>query len=189
MVRGISRKGAMELSMNTIVVVVIGITLLVLGLVFVRTIFLRMSETTEKTFAGADTVLEDITGTDQKLNVQTAIKVKPGQTVKVPIKVCDIEGLGGAVTLKIIATKLTHSKVTVYVPEIDGLTDINKDGTYVSKKEQILETGRCVAYQMFIEAKPGAPVSVGSGSLFAFKTISKDGKEYGSTGSIISVAK
>ena len=40
MIKG--KKGALELSVNTIVVIVIGVTLLILGLVFVRNIFTKI---------------------------------------------------------------------------------------------------------------------------------------------------
>ncbi len=188
MKRRMRKKGAMELSMNTIVVVVIGVTLLVLGLVFVRGLFGRITETTAKTFAGADTILEEMTGTEQRLNVQTGITLKRGQTEKIPVKLCNIEGQGDSLKLRVTATRLTGSGVTLFLPEVPGLTEINSDGQMDANSVQDLEPGGCVTYQMFVTADPNAPVTVGAGPILAFKAMVGT-SEYGSTGSVIAVEK
>lgn len=188
MVRGVSRKGAMELSMNTIVVVVIGITLLVLGLVFVRGIFDKIRGTTEKVFAEADTELEDMMGTEQRINVQTTINIQPGRQVKIPIKMCNIEGLGNSLKLKVIAYKLTGTKVKIYIPELPGLKEITGDGEKIATNIQSLSTGRCVAYQMFLVADSSAPITAGESPMLTFKAMAGT-EEYGSTGSIVTVSK
>jgi hypothetical protein len=48
------KKGALELSVNTIVIIVIAVTLLTLGLVFVKTIFGNLTDITKQTFEQAD---------------------------------------------------------------------------------------------------------------------------------------
>src|SRR3989344_9488083 len=52
-----NKKGAIELSMTTIIVVVIGVTLLILGLVFVRGIFTGLKDVSDSTLGKAKTLL------------------------------------------------------------------------------------------------------------------------------------
>lgn len=60
-----NKKGAVELSMNTIVVVVIAIVLLSLGLVFVRKIMGEVSETSTSAFEAADQEIQELMGGDK----------------------------------------------------------------------------------------------------------------------------
>ncbi|MBU1203559.1 MAG: hypothetical protein KKG60_00645 [Nanoarchaeota archaeon] len=73
-----SKKGAMELSVNTIVVIVIGVTLLVLGLVFVKGIFDRLGDQADVIFGNVENELSSIATHDQKLTVQNSVPVKQG---------------------------------------------------------------------------------------------------------------
>ena len=52
-----NKKGALELSINTIVVIVIGVTLLILGLVFVRGIFEKVQKISDTAFDKASELL------------------------------------------------------------------------------------------------------------------------------------
>lgn len=70
------KKGAIELSMNTIVVVVIGITLLVLGLVFVRGIFQRLGIIGTKAFEAGEQELKLIQAGESKINFLASAEVK-----------------------------------------------------------------------------------------------------------------
>jgi len=92
MVRGISRKGAMELSMNTIVVVVIGITLLVLGLVFVRGIFTRLGGLGGSAFQKAESELQQIQSGETKINFLQNVEVDKGGSTVTDIRVCNTDG-------------------------------------------------------------------------------------------------
>ncbi len=51
------KKGAIELSMTTIIVIVIGVTLLILGLVFVRGIFTGLKDISDSTLGKAKSLL------------------------------------------------------------------------------------------------------------------------------------
>ena len=64
MKKSMNKKGAMELSINTIVIVVIGITLLVLGLVFVRGIFDKLGDLGGGAFQKAEQELKQIQSGD-----------------------------------------------------------------------------------------------------------------------------
>ncbi len=92
MVRGVSKKGAMELSMNTIVVVVIGITLLVLGLVFVRGIFTRLGGLGGSAFQKAEQELQQIQSGETKINFPQNVEVDKGGSAVEEIRVCNTDG-------------------------------------------------------------------------------------------------
>lgn len=64
-----SKKGALELSINTIVVIVIGVTLLILGLVFVRGIFTKIDTLSADSFAKAEGELGKLSVIDNQLTL------------------------------------------------------------------------------------------------------------------------
>ncbi|MEK6835962.1 MAG: hypothetical protein AABX55_02980 [Nanoarchaeota archaeon] len=76
MIKG--KKGALELSVNTIVVIVIGVTLLTLGLLFVRGLFGKITDLSGDIFDTAEASIGDIghTGT---YNSPTSITIEQGR--------------------------------------------------------------------------------------------------------------
>ena len=73
-----SKKGAIELGMNTIIIVVIGITLLSLSLVWIRGMMTKLGTTTGSAFDQTDTAIQDIYqgSTDAISIVPVTIEVK-----------------------------------------------------------------------------------------------------------------
>ena len=69
----VNKKGAIEMSMTTIIVIVIGVTLLILGLIFVRGIFERIGGLSDQLFAQADNIIRDNMDASQKVYVHGAI--------------------------------------------------------------------------------------------------------------------
>ena len=102
MKKRMSKKGAMELSMNTIVIVVIGITLLVLGLVFVRGIFTKLGGLGTEAFQQAEQELKQIQAGDTKINFPASIDVKKGKSSSPTLRICNIDGTlnGGSLELE-----------------------------------------------------------------------------------------
>ncbi|MFH1592489.1 MAG: hypothetical protein ABIB47_03940 [Candidatus Woesearchaeota archaeon] len=82
-----NKRGAVELSITTIVVVVIGITLLTLGLIWVNNIFDRLSGTTGGAFEKADAQIENILGAGSDESpyrlVPGTVTLKPGDSTRV----------------------------------------------------------------------------------------------------------
>ena len=74
-----SKKGALELSMNTIVIIVIGITLLILGLAFVTGLFEKLTKQQDIIFGPLESKLVGVASHDEKLSVQTHVSVKQGE--------------------------------------------------------------------------------------------------------------
>ncbi len=76
MVKG--KKGALELSINTIVVIVIGVTLLVLGLVFVRGLFGKITTLSDTIFDSAQSSIGAISHTGT-FNSPSSITIEQGR--------------------------------------------------------------------------------------------------------------
>lgn len=61
------KRGAIELSMSTIIIIIIGITLLSLGLMWVKGTFSKITLTSERAFEQTDAVIEELYGDVNKL--------------------------------------------------------------------------------------------------------------------------
>ena len=64
-----NKKGAIEMSMTTIIVIVLGVTLLILGLAFVRNIFLKTGGMSDEIFTQAQSQLGQLERVDKFLTV------------------------------------------------------------------------------------------------------------------------
>ena len=74
-----TKKGAIELSMTTIIVVVIGITLLSLGLMWVNNLFNQLGTSTDDAFRVSSEAMSDAMSPDDKFFVAgSTLKVKSG---------------------------------------------------------------------------------------------------------------
>jgi hypothetical protein len=95
------KRGAIELSISTIVVVVIGITLLTLGLIFVRGVFKKITGTTEEAFEQARGEIGRIVGVDSLLTIapgEIELERTSSQTVKIVIANFGSEQISAKVT-------------------------------------------------------------------------------------------
>ena len=89
-----NKRGAVELSITTIVVVVIGITLLTLGLIWVNNIFDRLRGTTSGAFEKVDTEIEQILGgaTGDVISLSPAqLSLEKGKTARVKLVLSNIQ--------------------------------------------------------------------------------------------------
>lgn len=183
MVRGVSRKGAMELSMNTIVVVVIGITLLVLGLVFVRGIFTRLGGLGGSAFQKAEQELQQIQSGETKINFPQNVEVKKGGSAVQELRVCNTDG-----TLE----ASSDLKIEPNVAFPTGLT-ITAAGKTVSKgipqtiKLGTIDYQSCKVLPTLIKATATVKVDPNAEPPFLTLTVTKSGKDYHSMGSTIEV--
>ncbi len=75
-----NKKGAIELSVTTIIVIVLGVALLSLGLVFISNIFSKITKTTDDVFGDADILIEKIAQGTDKLSLPTSVVVKKGKS-------------------------------------------------------------------------------------------------------------
>lgn len=76
------KRGALELSVNTIVIIVIGVALLSLGLVFIKNMFGGMDKISDDIFGTANTEISKL-HTGARLTVPTKVDVKQGSVVNI----------------------------------------------------------------------------------------------------------
>ena len=88
-----NKKGALELSINTIVVIVIGVVLLSLGLVFVRGIFRQTTDLSDKAFEDANRQLDALSGSVNEFVTVApeTIRVNAGDTSGFSVLVKNVE--------------------------------------------------------------------------------------------------
>jgi hypothetical protein len=75
------KRGALELSVNTIVIVVIGVALLSLGLIFVRNTFGGLTKMSDDIFGTAETTISKL-HSGARLTLPTSVDVKQGEVVR-----------------------------------------------------------------------------------------------------------
>ena len=87
-----NKKGALELSINTIIIIVLGVTLLSLGLIFVNRIFGNVEELGGTAFERAQSELEKIQGdiNEYLTVVPSKVKVQQGKSTGVYILVTNL---------------------------------------------------------------------------------------------------
>jgi|SRR3989338_6582502 len=102
----VNKKGAIEMSMTTIIVIVIGVTLLILGLIFVRGIFERIGGLSDQLFAQADNIIRDNMDASQKVYVHGAIfTVNSGEDKEVFTGVQNFDDKTGKFKVQAVAGK------------------------------------------------------------------------------------
>nr|MBA4404728.1 hypothetical protein [Nanoarchaeum sp.] len=88
-----SKKGAIELSMTTIIVIVIGITLLTLGLAWVRSSFDKITKSTDEAFKMSDQAITEMFSDSSDLLkiVPDKQEIKKGKGVEVAVVFYNLE--------------------------------------------------------------------------------------------------
>ena len=85
------KRGAIELSMTTIIVIVIGITLLSLGLVWIRGIFRDVTEISDDAFGRARALISGIENVDQLLTLLPGeVEVDQGKDSAVKVVILNL---------------------------------------------------------------------------------------------------
>lgn len=166
-----SKKGALELSMNTIVIIVIGVTLLILGLGFVTGIFDKLTQQRENIFMNLDTKISGIASHDEKLTVPSIITVEQGKTVNTDIYIVNYDNQEE--TFKVIVT-----------PSDDPEFRNDKLITSVSK-ESIIKEGGEGNFGFAVKA----PNDISLRSAMYTITAYANGKEYARDSVLIEVKK
>lgn len=183
MKKRMSKKGAMELSMNTIVIVVIGITLLVLGLVFVRGIFTKLGGLGTEAFQQAEQELKQIQAGDTKLNFPASIDLKKGKSSSPVLRICNTDGT-------LASPKVGLSQTGFY----QGLSVSVKDKTVTSTTttEQTINLGSisdgmCLPLPALVNSQPTTVVDL-SKQPFLTVTVYSGSNVYDSLGTIITIS-
>src|SRR3972149_3048368 len=76
------RRGSLSLSMETIIIIILGVTLLSLGLIFVKGIFDKTEELREAAFDDAERAMSPLDAYHEDKLTVPSIKVKRGESKK-----------------------------------------------------------------------------------------------------------
>lgn len=179
------KKGAMELSMNTIVIVVIGITLLVLGLVFVRGIFTKLGGLGGSAFQKAEQELKQIQAGDSKINFPASIDVKKGKSANTILSVCNIDGTLNTPSVELGATNFPVDKGLSIT--VAGVT-LNADGIQKIPSSKVGEINyqMCRPFPVLVSCNPNTVVDP-SKHPFLEVTVKSGTQVYDSTGTLITI--
>lgn len=171
-----SRRGAIELSITTIIVIVIGVVLLGLGIAFVSGIIGDAQSLTKQVFQGAQASISkiDIGG---KFSVPSSVEVEDGGESTVDIVIGHDGSLPGKQTFRV---ELTQKQ-----GQASGVT-----ATLLSDSTIDLEPGQQATFRAIVEAPPGSLAKITSGDTPAFSVKIFAGSEvYENSGFIVKVTK
>ena len=121
-----NKRGALELSMTTIIVIVIGVTLLSLGIIWVRNTMEKVTELSDASFATAQQELQARMGSNDAFYVKgNYFKVKRGDTVDITV---GIQNTGTSATPPFTIEKTSSDNIISQINIIyskGGSTNIN----------------------------------------------------------------
>jgi len=168
-----SKKGALELSMNTIVIIVIGVTILSLGLMFVRGMFDKLTTQIDSIFGESENALNDLASHDDKLTVQSKVMVEQGKQQIFKIWVVNMDNTPGIFTANTIPSTGSYQfpENTVFVE--------------FANPQQSLETGQEIGFVTAVKTSKTAPLQSGGYTVNVYK----DNVLYASGGFFVDVVK
>lgn len=86
------KKGAIELSMTTIIVIVLGVTLLILGLAFIQGLFGKVTSLSEKSFSVADKLIQEQMGSSERFFISALVyEIESGKSTSSYIGIQNFE--------------------------------------------------------------------------------------------------
>jgi len=168
-----SKKGAIELSMTTIIVIVLGVTMLILGLVFVRNIFQRTATLTEEAFENAEKEIQQRMGSTDKIYISGGLRweVEPGKAIA---RVVGIQNFDEDLD--------SSAKFEVKVVSTDNK---GKEDWFKISQPGDIKAGEKATVPVEIKLPKGLP----PGSSYSFKVVVKKNNEEYSAQSIIVAVK
>jgi hypothetical protein len=117
-----NKRGAIELSMTTIIVIVIGVVLLSLGLLWVKNTFSKVGALTDDAFNNAKDIIPQ-TQQDPKLTVPSDVSVKKGSYVVLHANLIN-DGSAESNEFKVTIKNADVNKgVSMIILGTDGLTE------------------------------------------------------------------
>ncbi|HZX12012.1 MAG TPA: hypothetical protein VFE88_00960 [Candidatus Nanoarchaeia archaeon] len=160
------KKGAIELSMTTVIVIILGVVLLTLGLTFVRGIFLKIDDLTRAAFANADKDLQTLENIDNELTLtRSSTVIKQGKSDGIGIAIKNLGSKPARFQVKTSLEANTRKK-----PKF--ICDIQETGTSQSK-EISLDSGERRDFHLLIIDDEKSDI----GTYVCGVNLYKDGKE------------
>lgn len=172
------KKGALELSINTIVIIVIGVTLLSLGLFFIRGLFTQINEIRDDIFDRGRIAIDQI-GHAGKFNAVSSVDIEQGDKTTTDIFVAHDGSVGSGdktFTVKLIPNgNFEHlAKAKIISPSTVTL----QEGQEAKFVVQVAVTGNTplstdASYQIIVECNGcSAPYATGG---FAINILERTG--------------
>lgn len=172
------KEGAIELSITTIIVVVIGITLLSLGLVFVRGIFTQLTDTSDAVFDKADTIIGslDIAG---RFSAPPQVEVEQGSSKTFTVTVGHDGSISGPAQFDLQLQPAQGSQ----------FSENQVRAQVISQTPVQLNPGQQGDFVVQVIATTEAPLSIG-GQVPAYSlTITANGQQYETSAFLINVGQ
>ena len=174
-----NKKAAIEMSITTIIVIVLGITLLTLGLTWVRGLFGKISSITDTTFSQANIEVEKLSQGTDPFTYPNVIEVKQGNSAQIKVYVYNDGHLGSGV--KDFTLTLTRS------PDSKAPVDAVQ-AKIISQKTVKLDEGEQATFVIQVVSTASAPL--GSDTTYEMKvTCSGCTRDYSTGGFAIDVSK
>ena len=164
-----NKKGAMELSMTTIIIIVLGVTLLILGITFIRGMMAKVVTLSDEAFTTAEKEIQGKMGASDKFYVSGLnFEVASGKKVTISTGIQNF-GMQG---------EINKFKVEA-IPGEGASAD-----WFTIPEEQAIEVGDVKGIPMVISM----PAGTEPGSVFSFTlTAYKDGNPYDSESMLVTV--
>lgn len=109
-----NKRGALELSMTTIIVIVIGVTLLSLGIIWVRNTMEKVTELSDASFATAQQELQERMGSNDAFYVKgNYFKVKRGAIVDITVGAQNILTIQKTFTIDAKSSKVINTNTPI----------------------------------------------------------------------------
>ena len=148
-----SKSGAIELSMTTIIVVVLGITLLILGLAFIRGIFGNLGDISDETFDNAQDLLVGLESFDDFLTLRPErIELKQGEDK--PVKLTILNQGREEITISVLANSRDEN-LECLIFDAGNTEEIKKEERKSQSSSYTLTSGEHKSMFMVIKDKNG----------------------------------
>lgn len=139
-----NKKGAFELSMTTIVIIVISVVLLSLGLVFVRNVFSKADFLTVNAFEEAEAAIGEIGSVDGPITLSPgSIQIKKGDAKTVELIIANFEE----------EDLIFKAKISSTSEKVDCVYADTKDTT---SKEYTITSGDQATIKIIVDEQGGA---------------------------------
>ena len=105
MKKSLNKKAAIEMSISTIIVIVIGVTLLILGLVFVQNVYKRTTQLAEGAFERAEGKIGDFAEISKPLMISPErIELSKGNSKTISVTMANFDEKDASVKLTVSST-------------------------------------------------------------------------------------
>lgn len=166
-----NKKGAIELSMTTIIVIVLGVTLLILGLGFVRTLFGKVTTLSQGAFDIAEQEIQGKMGATDKVYVSS-------------LRVEAIPGKPSVINIGIQNIGTDTGSGTFVVKAVPGAQGGDADWFIIPVNELKIAPGEKQAFPIEVTLPAGTP----AGKSYGFTLdVTKNGAAYASKVIIVTV--